>query len=64
MRLFGVVFVSQHRTVYEQLSNFGESEQRALYRERAEQLENNIRLCKYKRDRLASAGMNTDLTID
>jgi hypothetical protein len=40
-----------HRTVYEQLVKVVEVDQQALYRERAEQLENNVRLCKYKRDR-------------
>ena len=43
------------QTVCEQLAKVGEAEQQIVFRERAEQLENNIRLCKYKRDRMASS---------
>jgi signal recognition particle subunit SRP68 len=39
------------QTVYEQLVKVVEPEHQALYRDRAEKLENNIRLCKYKCDR-------------
>ncbi len=38
-------------------------DQQALYRERAEQLENNVRLCKYKRDR-QQGGSGTEALAD
>lgn len=33
-----------------------DSARQALYRERAEQLDNNVRLCTYKRDRVQGGG--------
>ena len=51
------------QTVFEQLVKVVDVEQQPLYRERAEQLENNVRLCKYKRDRQAG-GSGADALAD